>query len=174
MADDTTINKLDGTLKELTGMSQEELIARREQKAQLVAQREELASVKKELEGLGKESVKSSKFLKLQNKLAEDEKQFERKKFTDMLKERARGAKRAIFVHRGQPSEFDLEFDLSQKKDPSSHPCWRCHRIDHHHHGCCCFDHHHRRRRRDGHLSRHRRKLRDRIGARVSPCGSRG
>ncbi len=41
MADDTTINKLDGTLKELTGMSQEELIARREQKKQLVAQREE-------------------------------------------------------------------------------------------------------------------------------------
>ena len=96
MADDTTINKLDGTLKELTGMSQEELIARREQKAQLVAQREELASVKKELEGLGKESVKSSKFLKLQNKLAEDEKQFERKKFTDMLKERARGARAAL------------------------------------------------------------------------------
>ena len=96
MADDTTINKLDGTLKELTGMSQEELIARREQKAQLVAQREELAAVKKELEGLGKESVKSGKFLKLQNKLAEDEKQFERKKFTDMLKERAKGARAAL------------------------------------------------------------------------------
>lgn len=96
MADDTTINKLDGTLRELTGMSQEELLARRDQKKLLVSQREELEAVKKQLEGLGKESVKSSKFLKLQNKLAEDEKKFERRKFTDMLKERARSARAAL------------------------------------------------------------------------------
>ena len=74
MAEDNL--KLDKTLQTLTGMSQEELDARRAQKAELVKQREELAAIKKELEGLGKESVKSSKFLKAQKKLAEDEKKF--------------------------------------------------------------------------------------------------
>ena len=94
MAED--INKLDKTLQTLTGMSKEELEARREQKAQLVAQREELEKLGKELKGLGKESAKSSKFLKMQNKLAEEEKKFERRKFTDMLKERAKAARASL------------------------------------------------------------------------------
>ena len=99
MADDNQeqiVNKLDETLKALTGMSQKELDARRAQKQELVAQRQQLEDVRSELEGLGKESVKSSKFLKMQNKLAEDEKKFERKKFTDMLRERARAARASI------------------------------------------------------------------------------
>jgi hypothetical protein len=103
MADNPVFNE---TLKKVSGLTEEQIEARREQKAELVASREKLTAIEKEMKELGINTKNNSRFLKMQNDLAKDEAKFEKVKFTQMIKDKARGARDALVSAPGKAMSF--------------------------------------------------------------------